>query len=361
VAVVQNPDMQVGSGISYPTESGGDPSGVGSTVGSYTPGSGVGAGMRGNVLTNGNSVTVGANGPGSATVGSGGSGSGYALQQGSTAPTNPNGSTIATSASGLQSGMLSPQQIDASQPATQQQFGGVSLVNPDTYSATDVDTATLPGALQQSESLNSQALQPLFQQQQMSLDDNLASRGIVNSGASTYLNQNLAGQQADALAGMDAPLISQFAGYQQQDQLANAGYQNQAGEFNAGAGNAANFQNADATNAMNAGNTAAYNNWTGNIESQGSNYGNNIESQFFGTYGTPDTTAENSLNPGIASSAYENGLNNSNSGFGNAFSAGISQLFNQNPNTGSNINGTFLGNTGDADSPDSTPYYPDNY
>jgi hypothetical protein len=228
--------------------------------------------------------------------------------------------------------MLSPSQIAASAPATQQQFGGVSTVNPDTYSAADVNASYIPGALQASEDLNAQALAPQFQQQDMSLDDNLASRGIVDSGAATYLNQNLAGNQSAALASADAPLISQYAGYNQADQLSNQSAQNTAAEYNATAGNAAAVQNADAYNAMNQGNTNAYNSWLDTIEGQGSNYGNTLEQNFAGTYGNLDSTALNSLNPSSTISAYENGLNNSGSGFGNAFSAGLSALTNQSNN-----------------------------
>jgi hypothetical protein len=293
-------------------------------------------------------------------------------QVGSTAPTNPNGSTIDTNSSGLSAGMLNGQQLAGFQPENYSAFGNVPSVsattytsgsyNPQGYSATQIDNSQLPGAMAMFDQQNATALAPQFQQQDMSLNDNLASRGIVNSGANTYLNQNLAGNQDAALAQADAPLTQQFAADYESNLSQNAAAQNaasqfnatagnEAGQFNTGAGNSAAEFNAQAGNeaalanagyygTVVSGDQNAYNNYLNTLESQGNEYSNGLLSGFLGTYGDANSTALAGLNEGTsaATNAYGNAYNSSlsaGSGFGTALGNIASNAFNPAASTAS--------------------------
>jgi hypothetical protein len=164
------------------------------------------------------------------------------------------------SAAGYSAATYGPAQYSAAQydptyfRGVQQGAAGYNAAtfNPSYDRAASVDLSQFPGALKSFEGMNAQALAPQFQQQQLSLEDNLGSRGIVNSGASTYLNQNLAGQQDAALASMDAPMIEAMAGYWNQGQETNAQLRQQSGLANQSAQQSAAQANANAINAARA-------------------------------------------------------------------------------------------------------------
>jgi hypothetical protein len=328
---------------------------------------------------------------------------GNSLQVGSTAPTNPNGSTIDTNTSGLSAGMLSGQQLAGFQPENYSAFGNVPSVSATTYTsgsydpatyasqgynATNIDNSQLPGAMAMFDQQNATALAPQFQQQDMSLNDNLASRGIVNSGANTYLNQNLAGNQDAALAQADSPLTQQFAADYESNLSQNAAAQNaasqfnatagneagqfnaasknQAGQFNTGSGNSAAEFNAQAGNeaalanagyygTVVSGDQNAYNNYLNTLESQGNEYSNGLLSGFLGTYGDANSTALAGLNEGTsaATNAYGNAYNSSlaaGSGFGTALGNIASNAFNPASSTASTPgSGSDLGNPDNYD------------
>jgi hypothetical protein len=117
--------------------------------------------------------------------------------------------------------------------------------------------------LQQNMNLLQTEMAPTFQNQQRSLDESMAARGIFSSGAGVDASNQLKGQQDAALAGAQAPMVAQGYGYQQQDVannanlnaqqgFQNAAYGNQAGQFNAGLQTQVAGQNAGAQNAARA-------------------------------------------------------------------------------------------------------------
>jgi hypothetical protein len=165
---------------------------------------------------------------------------------------------------------------------------------------------------------NAQALAPQFAQQQQQLQDSNAARGISSSGAAGYLQGNLLGGQASALAQADAPITSQGYGYSQQDLTNNAANQQQTNLFNAGQGTQNSQYNASAANTAaqdNAGyyngalgyNANAYNNYLGTLESQGYNTGNEAYGAYLSSY-LPAGAVGNSI--GNAATGYNNTYNN---------------------------------------------------
>jgi hypothetical protein len=86
--------------------------------------------------------------------------------------------------------------------------------------------------LQQYEQEFEQGVAPTFALQQSQLQDSNAARGISNSGAASYLQGNLLGQQAAATAAGIDPILQQAYGNTQQDILTNYGtYNNQNAEL----------------------------------------------------------------------------------------------------------------------------------
>jgi hypothetical protein len=188
-------------------------------------------------------------------------------------------------------------------PLPYQDFGNVPYINP-AYN----DLSAMQGALQGFEGDVTAGLAPTFQQQDTSLQDNLASRGITNTGAATYLNQNLAGNQAAAVAQGDSPIIQELAGNYNTDLLANQQATNDASQFNA-----------TAYGTVASGNEQNYNNYLAGLMGQGENYGNELMSGYLGTYQPANSTALGTLQSigGNAQSAY-NGSAASNP-WGSAF------------------------------------------
>ncbi len=223
-------------------------------------------------------------------------------------------------------------QLAAFAPQPYQAFGNIPTITP-----TQVDTSQMPGALQGFEQANATALQPMFDQQNESLLSNLGSRGIINSGAATYLNNQLAGQQAGALAGADAPLIQQ-----------QAGAWNQAQSQNAQAGNTASAYNADLYNQAVTGNMNNYNNYQNTLFNAGNQYAGGLMGGFAGTYGGPNAAPLGTLGqtPGSVGAASQAGFQSVQPAGG--FAQGINSIQNA-FNTPKQPNG-FASDPGQVDS-----------
>jgi hypothetical protein len=143
-------------------------------------------------------------------------------------------------------------------PAPIQDFGNTPYVDP-AY----INPQQNEAYMQQYEQLYAEMLGPQFAQQDQQLQDSDAARGISSSGAAGYLQGNLMGNQAGALAGGLTPIVQQGYGYEQQDTMANAQYANEATLTNA------NFYNQDRNANFN-----AYN-----------NYQNELTGAYLGTLG----------------------------------------------------------------------------
>jgi hypothetical protein len=211
-------------------------------------------------------------------------------------------------------------QLGALAPQPYQAFGNIPTVSP-----TNIDTSMMPGALQSFEAANAQALQPTFQQQDDSLAANVGSRGIYNSGAATYLNDQLAGQQASALAGADAPLIQ---GQQAAWNSANA--------QNATAGNTASALNAGFYDQAVTGNQTGYNNYLNSLYNTGNQYSGGILSGVVNSYGGPNSSALSTLGSGPTNALAAGEFAQTNSGLNpSGIASGVTSLTNafSNPST----------------------------
>lgn len=214
-----------------------------------------------------------------------------------------NGGAQAGTGAGVAASVLNPSDIAGTAPVQYSQFGSLPVVAPSTYNAshytstgytpaqygaTNVSTAgSLLDPTQNQSYLdkNMQLIQtsmnPAFDQENQSLDAQLAGRGILNSGAGAQAAILQKGQQDAAVAAAQQPLVSQGYSYEQGDLTQNAStnfaanqadaqYQNIAdaanaqalntgGQFDASALNAAGQFNAGSDNTANAGNTASTN------------------------------------------------------------------------------------------------------
>lgn len=237
------------------------------------------------------------------------------------------GSTSMSSAGGSNF-MMSPGQLQGFAPSPYQDFGAVPYVNP-TYmdpasaSAALVNNGNLqPWYDQYSQQLQT-ALQPTFAKQKQDLNSDLAARGIFSSGAGAQAGNELAGQQAAALANPLGQMTQQFAGYQEQNALANQQAQNninvfnaqnkqQANEYNATAGNDAANYNADAYGRVTASNEQNYNNFLNELYQGALGQQNTLENAWLGSY-EPNYSAQQILGSQAAGagSLYGNVFGNS--------------------------------------------------
>ena len=281
-------------------------------------------------------------------------------------------------------------QLASYQPATFSQFGTLPTVNaatynsssynPTTYNAQNAQAATVDPAsaqqyLNQNENLLATANAPTFARQLESNNEQLAGRGIFNSGAAQQSQNDLEASQDAVIANAEQPLVSQAMANQQSDVTQNAGYQQQtglanqdaqntarssnaaaynaAGQYNAGNQQSANAANADATNLMNQYNANNYLNTTNTDESNYNNYqqyllnsgldtGNSLTGAYLNTYAPANSTALSTLGQGAtnATNAYGNaqqstgsGLAGASSAFGNALSSALT------PNQGGGYTG----------------------
>lgn len=163
-------------------------------------------------------------------------------------------------------------------PQTPQGFGTLGYVNP-SY----VNPQQSQQYMDQYEQLVSKGLQPTFQQEDQQLQDSNAARGISNSGAASYLQSDLLGEQAGVVAGAQAPIVSQGYGYTQQDLQGNQQAANAASFYNAGTYN--NYENELMTGYLNSfgpntGVSSAYGEGIGGIGSTvGGVYGSALQGE----------------------------------------------------------------------------------
>lgn len=193
---------------------------------------------------------------------------------------------------------LDPAQIASTQPLPYSSFGTTPVLGASTYSSTGyapalVDPSQSAGYLAQSEAM----LQPEFDKQSQALDQSLAARGILNSGAAVQAQNDLAGTQTAQLV----PLVSQGYGYAQQDLTGNQTAENTALGFNASGANTAASTNAASTNAINefnannylgttTGDQSAYNTYLAGLEQSGLSYGTGLVGGYLGTYAPASST-----------------------------------------------------------------------
>lgn len=207
-----------------------------------------------------------------------------------------------------------PGGIAATAPANIQQFGGTAQVSPTYAGVSTVDPNQNNAYLQQYSQLLNTNLQPQFQSQDQALQDSLAARGISSSGSGQYLQNQLYGQQASALAGGLEPLVSQGYGYTQQDITGNQAYQNQANLTNAAASNNASAMNAGYYNADVGANANAYNNYENELLGMGGGQLSALQAAYLNSFGA---------NTGVTS-AYNNALSGQLGTYGSVYGNAIS-------------------------------------
>jgi hypothetical protein len=144
---------------------------------------------------------------------------------------------------------------------------------------------------------------PTFQQQDDSLNADIASRGINNSTAASQLDANLQGQQAATLASADAGLVSQGYGAATTGAEQNAAAQNAASQYNSGVDNSSNFYNSQLYNGIINGNVAGQNGYLSTLESQNNAFGGAGLADYLGSFG--NLTAANDLGSAVPG-AYSN-------------------------------------------------------
>ncbi len=277
-------------------------------------------------------------------------------------PTQQASPETAAYASGAATGLPTTQNVAADAPLPLQSFGATPTVTPSYASATSMAPSYASTAIvdpqQNQQYLNAQlgenaaALQPTFQAQQQQNQDQLAARGISSSGAAADLTNQLYGQQAATLAGIDSSAIGQQAGYVQQDiqgdqgalntaNLTNAGYANAAANynasnaqqtnlFNAGEGTAASDVNAQYYDQAVTGNATTYNNYLNTIENQGYNTSNEAYTAYLNSFDPSSgvTSAYDNAVSGIGSAAtgaYDSSVQGEGAALGGLF-GGVGQV-----------------------------------
>lgn len=272
-------------------------------------------------------------------------------------PNAPNTSGLSQTQQDQSSFAPTVQQLQSAAPLSYSNFGTTPVLGTSTYNAStpqaagmvtgaSIDPAQSNDYLNQNMNLLQSELAPQFAQQNEGLNEQLASRGIFNSGASQQAATDLGQKQTATLAGAQQPLISQGYGYQQSDlqqnaanaqaaSLANQGTQTTQNDYAAQLQQEANAGNTASTNATNQYNANAYTQQTTNDQNaynqyqaylvqQGLGSYNSLQGAYLNTYAPANSTALSGLNQGAsnAGSAYSNAYNNSNSG-----SAGLGGLF----------------------------------
>jgi ABC-type cobalt transport system substrate-binding protein len=250
---------------------------------------------------------------------------------------------VASTSGQTAAGQPTAAQIASTAPVPVQDFGATAQVNP-TYAqaaaavapsqaqAATVDPNQSAAYMQQAYAQNAAALAPTFAQQQSQLQDSSAARGISNSGAAGYLQGNLQGQQASALASADEPITAQGYSYSQADlsqnqanqqatNFANQNANNQVNEYNASNQQAVNSQNAQASNAASDTNAQYYQNnvnadandynaYLSALYGSGSGEANSLLSAYLNSFG-PNTGVESTINTqeGATANTYNNVYN----------------------------------------------------
>jgi len=212
-------------------------------------------------------------------------------------------------------------EVAAMAPAPLQSFGATPSVTPSyasaaTYNPSLVNPAYNQQYLNAQEGENAAALQPTFQAQDQTNQDQLAARGISSSGAAQDLTNQLYGQQAATLASADSAAIGQQAGYVQGDISGNQAALNASGqynasniqgtnEFNAAEGTAASGTNAGYYDQAVTGNATTYNNYLSTLEGQGYNTSNEAYTAYLNSFGPNSgvTSGYNAATTGIGNAA----------------------------------------------------------
>jgi hypothetical protein len=161
--------------------------------------------------------------------------------------------------------------------------------------------------LKQYEQLLNTTMQPQFQAQNQNLQDSLAARGISSSGSAAYLQNQLSGQQASALASATSPLVQQGYGYTQADIAQNQANQQQTGLANQSAQNQFGLSNQAAQNA--AGQTNSGYSQQANLFNAGNQQQTNLANQNAG------------MTAGATNAGYQQQANLANQGAANSASA----------------------------------------
>jgi len=197
---------------------------------------------------------------------------------------------------------LSPQNINATAPAPYQQFGNIPTLDPTYWKAAMANPFQQQQYLKQYDTLYQKGLQPTFNQQDLALSQDLASRGISDSSAASYNMGNLYAQQGAQVAQGEAPMVQQAFAQTQQDVLANQAARNSANSSNAAASNAAAAANANYYNNAVTGNMDAYNQYQNALFGGGSNWENSLLSAYLNSFG-PQTGVTNALGQELAGEA----------------------------------------------------------
>jgi hypothetical protein len=198
---------------------------------------------------------------------------------------------------------LSPQNVGATAPAPYGQFGNIPTIDPTYWQSANANPFQQQQYLKQYNQMYAKGLDPTFDQQDLSLNQDLASRGIQDSSAASSVMGNLYAQQGGQIAQGEAPMVQQAFAQTQQDVLANQAAQNAANSGNAAAANAASGQNAqyyyDTANQ----NMNAYNAYQNSLFGAGTNEQNSLMAAYLNSFG-PQTGVTNAFSQAMG------GMNN---------------------------------------------------
>lgn len=193
---------------------------------------------------------------------------------------------------------LYPTNITATAPAPYQQFGNIPQIDPTYYNSVSADPFQQQKYLQQYNKMFTAGLQPTFNQQDLNLSQDMASRGITDSSAASYNMGDLYAQQGAQVSAGEAPMVQQAFGQTQQDILANQAATNQARATNASASNQATAANAAYYNQAVTGNEDAYNSYLNTLNTAGTGQQNSLLSAYLNSFG-PNTGVTNAFGSAI--------------------------------------------------------------
>ena len=210
---------------------------------------------------------------------------------------------------------LSPGNVNGTAPAPYQQFGNTPQIDPAYWSAAYANPFQQQQYLKQYDQMYVKGLQPTFNQQDLALNQDLASRGISDSSAASYNMGNLYAQQGAQIAQGEAPMVQQAFGYTQQDVLANQAAQNSANSGNAAASNEAAAANAGFYNQATMANMNAYNQYQSQLFGAGTSEQNALMSAYLNSFG-PQTGVTNAFGAemGALGTAYSGAYDANTSG-----------------------------------------------
>ena len=251
---------------------------------------------------------------------------------------NPYAGAAPNTQSGVAGLTPTSQQLGGMQPLPYQDFGAVPFINAAQTQAAQVSPGSVGGYISSLMPTLMAAMAPQYQLASQGVDQDMAARGIFNSGTANQAQGQLQSQLFSALLG-------QASNMGQQDVLQNAGYQQQGNLANQAASNQANAANAGAYGNVVQGNQAQYNAYLQQMLQSGTGMGQSLLGSYLGSYGTsPQAMGILGKGAGYAGSAYDgaygagmqnagafsnalsNAFANSNSGVGNTPSFGAGGL-----------------------------------